>query len=447
MRRSKRLNTTGSKQELDDLTPTSQRGSGKPMDGILSCPTNLLDLAGVEDLPYRRSYSKTVGGLRPVCSAPGFHAFAKQHAPQALPQRELGLEGCEALRKPALASISSLVDVAVWGADTSCEESGASGGAAEPVLQVGEWVFRGDMTMLYDGSQSLSNSTVKMGPATSLGPNGLREDGEPLLVAVKTVSLEGDAESVAMLRREIEILRELGDGHPHVLPLLYCAELSKELVLLTRFAPEGDLHGLMPRNSPVAEVEVRRLALQLLSALGYLHGKSIIHGDMKPQNVFLSEVDDAMLACVSDFGLSVKVPEGDQFVTLKGVQGSYGFIPAEVIQSGKLGFAADLFALGVMIFRYLGGYDPFHPPSRVTDPLEFDESTWGLAAPTARDFAVRLLSTDPAARGRAEELLATDAWLLAERGDAEASSGSQVRFLGLDAARAAWLQTRRKPTG
>lgn len=352
-----------------------------------------------------------------------------RRTPQALPVRLAGLRGCESLKTARVSSIRSSVSVATFFPQVH---------DASPVFRrVGEWTFHGSMTTIYDGSAGLSNSSIKMGRARD--STGSHSD---MFVAVKTVALDSDEDSVNMIRREQAILGDLGDSHPHILPMLDFAETNVDLVLLTRFASAGDLASYMPKNSPVAEGEIRKLARQLLSALSFLHGLRIVHGDVKPQNIFLTEFDDAgVLAQVSDFGLSARVPEGQRAIHVDGVQGSYGFVPAEVIDGGEVGFAADLFALGVMVFRYLGGHDPFFPPSKVHDVIEFDDRSWAPVTAGAREFAVRLLSPEPEARGESAALCA-DPWVIvagaAEEAAEPASTALPVRFLDLAHAREVW---------
>ncbi|CAE7226050.1 unnamed protein product, partial [Symbiodinium microadriaticum] len=67
-----------------------------------------------------------------------------------------------------------------------------------------------------------------------------------------------------------------------------------------------------------------------------------VHGDVKPQNVLISLGQGAFLAQLTDFGLSREIPEGEPFVLLEHVQGSYGFVPSEVKHKRQLSFAADL---------------------------------------------------------------------------------------------------------
>lgn len=351
---------------------------------------------------------------------------------QALPSKNLGVEGCEALRDPQLSAIQCHVADANETALSLAESD-------EPALmRVGSWECRGGM-LLYGGeAATLSNSRVQQ--CEALGKHG----GADLLVAVKTVSLDADAESIAMMRREIQILAELGDEHPNILPMLYSAQRPNELLLITPYACGGDLERFLPSNISLVEIEARRLTLQILSGLAHLHVRSIIHGDIKPANIFLIEDSGAMLALLSDFGLSVKVASRASYVRLKTVQGSYGYIPSEVIHASELRCESDLFALGVMIFTYLGGHDPFYPKSNVKSVLEFDENTWRHVSADGRAFATQLLSVDFAKRGAAAELIATHLWFATPPDSLGEERNPllcyrDVRFLDLKAAHRLWI--------
>jgi len=216
-----------------------------------------------------------------------------------------------------------------------------------------------------------------------------------------------------MMRRECRILQQLGNSHPHILPMIYFADLPSEIVLLTRFAPAGDLSHHVPPGSCLAECEARKLTMQVLAGLAYLHGTCVIHGDIKPQNIFLTEFGSAYLAQLADFGLAVQVPAGETSVTMPCLQGSYGFIPVEMIEAKKASFGLDLFSLGVILFRILAAYDPFYPASQVQDLLEFDTTCWSPLSLEARCIVEQLLAPSTEARGSAKDLLETHPWLLA----------------------------------
>jgi calcium/calmodulin-dependent protein kinase I len=273
-----------------------------------------------------------------------------------------------------------------------------------PVVEVGPWRFQGSLVMLSGDDGSLKNSVVRKGDLIGQIRSG------KTTVAIKEVKLNGDKESIAMIRRECSILKELGNSHPHILPLLSCAELPAEVVLLTPFARHGDLSTHVRIGSQcVEELEVRRLTSQVVAALSYLHARSIVHGDVKPQNLLLTNYENAFIAQLADFGLSVKLPQGATSMQLDFAQGSHGYIPLEVIQRRELCLASDMFAVGVISFQLLAGYGPFYPPSQVHLELEFDPDCWGPLSLEARQFVAKLLATEPSERGIAQA--DTHAWL------------------------------------
>lgn len=312
------------------------------------------------------------------------------------------------------------------------------------VVQVGTWHFHGRMTVIYDGGQSLANSVVRKALVSSSDAVA-----PPTMVAVKAVSRYTDEESLAMIRRECDILGGLGNSHPHILPMLSFAELAAECVLLTPFASHGDLsQHLRVGCECVEERDAHRLTLQLMAALSHLHTQRIVHGDVMPKNIFLTWHQDAYLAQLADFGLAVRLGDNCDSVHMECVQGSHGYLSPEMIERKELCLASDLFALGVMIFQLLGGHDPFYPPSQVFSSLEFDEACWSPISEEARHFAVQLLAVEPAARGTSEAR--THQWLAIEDGEVTCATRGAfspqpvpgLHFHSLVASRSLWEDVR-----
>jgi serine/threonine protein kinase len=314
------------------------------------------------------------------------------------------------------------------------------GDQVQPVIQVGPWCFHGGMTVLCDGSQSLANSMVRKGIISS-GASSTRRT----TVAVKAVALHADQESLAMIRRECQILREVGDEHPHILPMLSCAELASEYVLVSPFASHGDLAQCVRLSCEcLEECDAHRLALQLMGALSHLHERRIIHGDIAPKNIFLTQHQNAFLAQLADFGLAAKLPKDHDTVLVECTQGSHGYISPEMLVHKELQPASDLFALGVIFFQLLGGHDPFYPLSHVCSSVEFDEACWSPVSEEARQFVIQLLAMEPKARGTSEAR--THQWLAIGDGDVACATRGPLspplapclHFLSLEASQSLW---------
>jgi serine/threonine protein kinase len=269
---------------------------------------------------------------------------------------------------------------------------------------VGRFSIKGAKT-LYDAALGsvITNSTILKGRA-SVAQNEAEEARE-LLVVVKSVPASGDAGDVSMARREIRLFDKLGSRHPNLLPILFAAETELELVVVAPYAPSGDLHKLCcvagGTFKCLEEAEAGALALQLLAGLAALHDARCLHGDMKLQNVFLTEVNGRFVAQIGDFGLSRFVPLGAKGVKSEG--GTPGYMPPEMVGLDEMvSFSADLFALGVMMYQLLSSMSPFEPVSNVDAPLEFDEACWDPILPSATDFVRVLLAKTPEERGTAE---------------------------------------------
>jgi len=292
---------------------------------------------------------------------------------------------------------------------------------------VGSFNFVGETTTIYAESagNALANSIVLRGRATTRVGAEMRS----LLVVAKLVPRCGDAADVAMARREIHVFHEFCNAHPNLLPILFASETETEIISLSPYAPGGDLHALTciagDTFKCLVEAEGRALTSQLLAGLIALHNKQFLHGDIKPQNVFLTMVSDKYVAQIGDFGLTRCVPPGADAVVSEG--GTTGYMAPEMVGhiDGQLRpmvtFAIDLFALGVIIYQLLSGMSPFYPPSNVQAALEFDDVCWDPLAPEAREFVTLLLAKDPKERGTAA-CAHCHVWLLA---DAAAQQGKK----------------------
>jgi len=297
---------------------------------------------------------------------------------------------------------------------------------AAPQLKVGGYSFMGAKKTLYDASKgpALSNSVVFLGrakgPADTEGDHhGVQADDEPsgeeeLMIAMKTVPFDSEPDSVEMARREIRVFQSLGSRHPNLLPLLFGAETETELILLTPYAPGGDLYLLTNVAGGtfkcLEEQDAGHLASQILTGLAALHGQRIMHGDVKPHNVFLTKAEGCFVAQLGDFGLSryVATSEG---VPSEG--GTPGYMAPEMVgasfqrDEGRplVSFGADLFAFGIMIYELLSSMSPFDPPSNVSAPLEFEDDCWEPLDSQARVFVKQMLAKKSEDRGEANDTL------------------------------------------
>ncbi|KAG9045088.1 hypothetical protein FS837_007048 [Tulasnella sp. UAMH 9824] len=198
-----------------------------------------------------------------------------------------------------------------------------------------------------------------------------------------------------MLRREVTIW--LGLNHKHVLKL-YGYQSTPEPRLVSPWCAQGNLKDFI-LNTNTVPVTMKRcvdLLLDVCHGVEYLHTRSpvaIVHGDIKPENVVISDGNYAMLC---DFGLA-RIHRGQTgFTDLVGPSGTGtpGYIAPEVTEEWSQEKPADIWALGSLFLTCLSRKEPWHHvekklrwknaveekrPSRELHPgLPADNSLWEL---------------------------------------------------------------------
>ena len=206
--------------------------------------------------------------------------------------------------------------------------------------------------------------------------------------------------------------------HKNIIPCIASEETRDSIIIITPLA-KGDLHSFAV-NKVVGEENCRRLCKQVLEGLQYLHGMNLVHCDIKPENILLFEsAGGKYFAKICDFGFTERI-DGSGLLPYRGMRGSLGYFSPEQLQKKAYGQPVDIFALGIIIYTLLCGYEPFYPTNRAGlltgDPatdsqiLSFQSPYWDHISTAARDFLRGVLHGDPAKRLTASLALESD-WI------------------------------------
>jgi tetratricopeptide (TPR) repeat protein len=184
-------------------------------------------------------------------------------------------------------------------------------------------------------------------------------------VALKLLALGdagGETERQAYLRfaREAEAAGRL--RHPNIVAL-HDAQPAAGLFVFELMVG-GTLADQLAASGPLSLAGARRLALDVLAALGAAHERGIVHRDVKPANICFDAAGNAKLG---DFG-SAHLADFGQTQT-GGFLGTVAYMSPEQITGAPIGFAADLYALGATLTEALTGRPPFLGPDLVGQHL------------------------------------------------------------------------------
>ncbi|MER6257554.1 serine/threonine-protein kinase [Streptomyces sp. NPDC001584] len=227
------------------------------------------------------------------------------------------------------------------------------------------------------------------------------------LVAVKQVlaHFADDEGFRARFRREVAASRKVSGAYTAA--VMDSDPDAPTPWLASVFVSGPSLGAVVKADGVLEEAVVHRLAAGLASALAEIHRAGLIHRDLKPDNVLLTEdgvrVIDLGIARVTEGEV-----EGDTGLTRTGwVIGSPSFMSPEQAESKPLTPASDVFSLGSMLVMAFTGSSPFAGTSTLQTLYDVVHSTPDLSAVPdgLRGIVERCLAKDPAARPTPGQLL------------------------------------------
>lgn len=153
----------------------------------------------------------------------------------------------------------------------------------------------------------------------------------------------------AALRREVSLARRV--THPGVARVFELGVDNDVLYITMEFVPGKSLRQRL-REGALPAKDVVEFGVQIASALATAHDAAVVHLDLKPDNILL--VEDAVPRVVLvDFGISRRLGE-----RARGA-GTLSYMAPEQLGDGALGGAADVYALGLVLFELASGIRPF----------------------------------------------------------------------------------------
>ncbi len=183
-------------------------------------------------------------------------------------------------------------------------------------------------------------------------------------VVIKVLPPEmGAGVNAERFEREIQLAARL--QHPHIVPLLTAGAAGDLLYYVMPFIQGESLRVKLAREGELPVTEAVKILREVVDALAYAHKSGVVHRDIKPDNVLLSEGH----ALVADFGVAKAVSassgDGQGALTSLGVAlGTPAYMaPEQAAADPHVDHRADIYAVGALVYEMLCGRPPFTAPT------------------------------------------------------------------------------------
>ncbi|OCT86312.1 hypothetical protein XELAEV_18020004mg [Xenopus laevis] len=172
------------------------------------------------------------------------------------------------------------------------------------------------------------------------------------LVAVKII--EKKRENIfKFVTREASVL-QLADRCPFLCRGMATFQTQSLMLLVLEYISGGTLDDLIKSRGRLTSDQILFYSSELAVGLKFLHANGIVHRDLKPENILVDE--DGHLK-IADFGLVCTNMFGSK--TRRGICGTPGYIPPEVLSNKKYNSGADWWSFGVTLYEMATGTLPF----------------------------------------------------------------------------------------
>ena len=178
-------------------------------------------------------------------------------------------------------------------------------------------------------------------------------------------------------------------SHPHIVQIHFVGEEKSQYYIVMELLKGRTLREIIEKDGPLSEERALDLTIEVVEGLRAAYKNKMIHGDIKPANVFITDDTGAK---VLDFGLS-KLANVDVAPT-DGIWGSPYYISPERVGQKAEDFRSDVYSLGATLFQALTG----HPPFEADTPEE-------LAAKRLNEKPPQLRDLDPSLTRKTEDVV------------------------------------------
>jgi serine/threonine-protein kinase len=232
----------------------------------------------------------------------------------------------------------------------------------------------------------------------------------PVALKVLFSELSVDRSFVERFRREAQRAANL--SNPNIVPVFDWGEDSGTYFIVMEFVDGRPLSSILKTAGSLSAERTADIGAHVAAALGYAHRHEVVHRDVKPGNVLITDEGQVK---VTDFGIARAINTEESLTQTGAVMGTATYFSPEQAEGIGVDSRSDIYSLGVVLYEMVTGRPPFlgdtpvavaskhvrdHPPA----PRELNPSI----PPTFEAIILKAMAKDPAHRYQTAEELRAD---------------------------------------
>jgi eukaryotic-like serine/threonine-protein kinase len=223
------------------------------------------------------------------------------------------------------------------------------------------------------------------------------QDGQQVALKVLSPAAASQPKIRRLFRQEYQILSRL--RYPGVVPVYEYGEQEGRPYMAMALIVGYTLEEFLATHKTIGEMAAITIAQQVATTLDFVHAQGIVHRDLKPANIL---IDGGRRAMLFDFGAARdgQIPDQEE----EGIYGTPSFLaPEQIRNDAAIDGRADLYALGIILYRMVSGRRPFYGSRQEILDAHLQEippkpSKFGYVSAETEAVILKAIAKDPEQR-------------------------------------------------